>query len=88
MDKALADENVVVDVITYNAVIDACAKVGEVQKAASYLETMRDHGTYPDVISFTSVINGYAQLGDVDKAEHWLAQMDEFNVAPYIFFIN
>eukprot|EP00543_Licmophora_paradoxa_P009771 CAMPEP_0202461078 /NCGR_PEP_ID=MMETSP1360-20130828/47667_1 /ASSEMBLY_ACC=CAM_ASM_000848 /TAXON_ID=515479 /ORGANISM="Licmophora paradoxa, Strain CCMP2313" /LENGTH=522 /DNA_ID=CAMNT_0049082991 /DNA_START=131 /DNA_END=1696 /DNA_ORIENTATION=- len=50
-------------VVTYNTVISACAKAGEVGMAKSLLQRMTKHGgtgVRPDIVSFNSVISACA----------------------------
>ena len=51
--------------ITYNSVINACAKGGESQRALNLLDEMRSRGLVPDEITYSSVINACA------KGDEW-----------------
>ena len=45
------------DVITYTAVITACAKGGMAKRALQLFDAMRHHGLQPNVITYNAVIS-------------------------------
>ena len=68
------------DAATYNTLINACASVGDLEKALETVETMQTEGIEPDVITYTSLlkacgING--GYGTVVLAEEIFAQMQQ-----------
>ena len=65
--------------VSYNAVIHACARAGDVERAAGWLVAVRRDPTAPEVNVFTwsTVIHACAKAGDADGAEKWLATMAE-----------
>merc|ERR1719281_141252 len=74
--------------VTYNAVINACAKSEDAAGAERWLEQMHDAGIKGDTISFTTVINACSRVGDVKKAESWLMRMLESGVEPNTITFN
>ena len=68
--------------ISYTAVIDACAKQGEVAKAEGWLPKMQGAGLQPDVISYSTVINACAKAGEAAKAELYLSTMQGAGLQP------
>jgi len=68
------------DAAVYNTLINACAGVGDLDKALETVQAMQDEGIHPDVITYTSLlkacgINGCD--GTVELAEEIFAQMQQ-----------
>ena len=57
------------DVVSYNAVIDACAKHGDVDRAEAWLRRVLRDGVQANVVSCNTVVDACAKHCDVDKAE-------------------
>jgi len=68
--------------VTYNAVMSACMKSGDVNRAEKWLKKMQDAGIHPDVVSYNTVITAFAKAGDLPRAEEWLQRMDEAGITP------
>mmetsp|Transcript_92026 Transcript_92026/g.238425 ORF Transcript_92026/g.238425 Transcript_92026/m.238425 type:complete len:1020 (+) Transcript_92026:84-3143(+) len=62
-------------IVTYNALIDACARSGEMSRVSPLLEQMSKDGIEPNVITYSTVIKGYCQDNRVDKAFEVLEDM-------------
>jgi pentatricopeptide repeat protein len=60
---------------TFNVLIDACARSGQMQRAEPLLKDMGEQGIEPNVITFSSVIKGYCSENRVDKAFELLEEM-------------
>ncbi|CAJ1358005.1 unnamed protein product [Effrenium voratum] len=77
---------------TYNALISACAKKGEVDRAEFWLKRMLKSSTQADVASYSSVIHACAKANDLQRAEAWIEQMErdgvQANVVTYNSAIN
>lgn len=74
-------EGVEADTSTYNTLINACAGVGDIDKALETLEVMRLEGTCePDVITYTSLIKACSisgSHGSVAIAENLFQEMQQ-----------
>ena len=68
----MLDNGIPANVINYNAVIDACAKAREVDKAGGWLTKMLEQGSEADVVSYTVVIVACAKVGLHERAHAWL----------------
>ncbi len=55
------------DVITYNTVISACAKRGDMERLERWLARMEEENVVPNAITYTSVISACAKGGDVER---------------------
>merc|ERR1711915_632996 len=63
--------------ISYNMLIHAYARAGELKKAESWMHRMSEGGLTPNTISYSSVINACARVDDVASAEKWFYQMEK-----------
>merc|ERR1719405_360730 len=61
--------------ITYNSMLDACAKCCAMHRAEHVLTAMKAASVQPDIISYSTVVKGYCLQGDVDKALVVLKEM-------------
>jgi pentatricopeptide repeat protein len=57
------------DVITFNTLLRAHARVGDVDGACSLLQEMRDNGFAPDAVSYTAVMQACTTVGDWVQAQ-------------------
>merc|ERR1719473_2090096 len=61
--------------ITYNTMLDACAKCCTMGRAEQVLKAMRTASVQPDIISYSTVVKGYCLEGNVDRALVVLKEM-------------
>ena len=59
--------------ISYMAVIDACAKSGDKEKAVEWLSKARKARLHPNIITYIGVIDACAKFGDMEKAVECLS---------------
>ena len=59
-------------VVTYNTVISACARAGEVGTAKNLLQKMKRNGVQPNIISFNSVMTACVTTSRWKDALHIL----------------
>jgi pentatricopeptide repeat protein len=62
--------------ICYNAVVNACAQEGNVERARHWIEAMTAKGVEPTVNSFSPIVDMLAKKGDIDAAVSWLKLME------------
>jgi len=62
-------------IVTYNTLIDACIRSGEMTRIAALLELMASDNIRPNVITHSTVLKGYCQDNRVDKAFEVLEDM-------------
>jgi pentatricopeptide repeat protein len=71
----------------FSRIINACAKVSNIQKALSYVEEMMVLGIQPEVITFSCLLDACANAGDLEQAKHIFKRMKtsgiELNAVPY-----
>lgn len=66
---------------SFGAVINACAKAGDVSAACRWLQAMRKAGI-GNVVAYGAVLDACAKAGDVIQAEHVFQQMRNAGVKP------
>lgn len=55
----LSHKDLVPDVVTYNIMIFALCKEGQMEKAIKLLLSMEENGRAPDVVIFITLMNGF-----------------------------
>lgn len=89
MNRAL--ENGLSGVPLYNAVIHACARVGNTDRAEHWLAQMEEAASQdagqqarliPDVVSYSAIMDSCAQHGETERAEAWFEKMVAVGIAP------
>jgi len=79
----LLAEKLQFSIVTYNALIDACARSGEMYRATPLLEAMEAQGIEPNLITYSTIIKGYCQQPRLDRAFELLEHMKTSgNVKP------
>merc|ERR1719265_1151991 len=73
--KDMRTKNIACNTITYNTLLDACAKCSSMDRAGTLLEDMKDSNVEPDIITYSTIVKGYCLQGDLDRAFHVLADM-------------
>lgn len=64
----LREKKLPLNTLVYNAILDAYAKAGSMNKACALVESMGAEGCKPDDITWSMVAKGYCVNGDLDKA--------------------
>jgi len=73
--RELLAEKLEFSVVTYNALVDACARNGEMHRATPLLEAMAAQGIEPNLITYSTIIKGYCQELRLDRAFEVLEHM-------------
>mmetsp|Transcript_30158 Transcript_30158/g.55391 ORF Transcript_30158/g.55391 Transcript_30158/m.55391 type:complete len:1041 (+) Transcript_30158:135-3257(+) len=55
-------------IVTYNTLVDACARSGEMLKIPKLLEDMVKQGIEPNLITYSAILKGYCQDNQIEKA--------------------
>merc|ERR1719473_2347951 len=64
----MRNKNIPCNTITYNTMLDACAKCCSMCRAPTLLEDMKTSCVEPDIITYSTIVKGYCLEGDVDRA--------------------
>ena len=64
------------DVISYNSVIDACARAGNATRSKGWFNCMENDGVHPNVRASFPFLHVCANEGNILRAEMWLNRVD------------
>lgn len=64
----MIENNVALDVQTYNVLIDMLCEEGRVDEARAMLELMINRSKPPNIIAYTALLDGYCLRGQMDEA--------------------
>jgi len=81
----MRDRGIQCNTITYNTLLNALARCGQMKEVPQLLEDMRraDPPALPDVVTFSTIIKGFCNSGELDKALELLANVkNKFNIQP------
>eukprot|EP00927_Polykrikos_kofoidii_P041289 TRINITY_DN35208_c1_g2_i1.p1 TRINITY_DN35208_c1_g2~~TRINITY_DN35208_c1_g2_i1.p1 ORF type:complete len:1133 (+),score=224.31 TRINITY_DN35208_c1_g2_i1:194-3592(+) len=62
-------------VVTYNTLVDACARCGRMDRVPALLDDMVSLGVSPNVITYSTMVKGHCQAGDLPSALALLGRM-------------
>merc|ERR1740130_2553043 len=65
------------NIITFNSLIDVCAKAGNVEMAEKLWGSMLDSGLEPTSVTYNMILNACAQAHEGQLAERWMESMLE-----------
>jgi pentatricopeptide repeat protein len=77
-----------VNLVTYNALVDAMAKVGDVEGAADLFRDMCSRGIAPDLVTYSTVIKAYCVQGDLEPAIQLFSLMRKRGLVPDQILFN
>ncbi|KAK2366966.1 putative pentatricopeptide repeat-containing protein, mitochondrial [Trifolium repens] len=72
------------DIVTFNILVDAFCKEGNVKQAINVLAVMIKEGVKPDVVTYNALMDGYCLVNQVNKALGILNTMTDKGVAPNV----
>jgi len=76
------------NVFSFSAVISACGKSGQWERAVSLLEEMRQCGVPPNVISFSAAISACEKGGQWERALLLLEEMRQCGIEPDVIIFS
>lgn len=76
------------DVVTWSAMLEACAHHGDYKLALEYFGHMECKGLKPDEATFVSLLSACSHAGLVEKGFHHLKSMQEYGVPPTLDHYN
>jgi len=74
--------------VSFNAALSACAKLGDWQRAQSLLDEIRSRQMSPDTVSFNAAISACARAGRPRQALKLLTTMRRVGCAPNLITFN
>jgi len=61
-------QKVTCSIVTFNCMVDACSRCGEMSRIPELLRSMVAQGIEPNLITYSSIIKGYCQENRLDEA--------------------
>ena len=76
------------NLVTYNTMIDAFAKLGQYQHAYGIFQSLKKSPLRPDMVTYTTLIKASIKSGDLEKALDLLDDMKWIGIQPDIVAYN
>merc|ERR1719487_661695 len=73
--EEMSDRKIELSIITYNTLIDACARCGRMEHLPKILEDMKTQRVKPNIITYSTMLKGHCQTGDIQTGFQILEQM-------------
>jgi len=77
-----------VSLVVFNTLVDACSRVGDMERAARLFRDMAEIGCAPDLITYSTLIKGYCVCGDIDQAMQLFMTMRKKGIRPDAIVYN
>lgn len=77
-----------VTLVTFNTLVDACCRVGDMESAARLYRDMLDAECLPDLITYSTLVKGYCVRGELDQAMELFALMQTKGIEPDAIVYN
>jgi pentatricopeptide repeat protein len=71
----MCEKRIEMSLITFNTLIDACARAGRMDNLPKFLEDMKKHHVDPNIVTYSTIIKGYCQSGDIQRGFAILKEM-------------
>jgi len=84
----MKEQDVPASLVTFNVLIDACARVGDMVKASELFTEMVTLAVEPDLITYSTVIKGCCVQGDLDRAVQLFGTMQRKGIRPDAVLFN
>jgi len=77
-----------IGLVVFNTLIDACSRVGDMDKAARLFRDMMDAQCPPDLITYSTLIKGYCVRDEVSEAMELFSLMRRKGIKPDAIVFN
>merc|ERR1719388_429803 len=75
--KEMSSSQLDISIVTYNTLIDACARCGRMERLPKILEDMKTRHVKPNLITYSTMLKGHCQNGDVQTGFRILEKMKQ-----------
>lgn len=62
-------------IVTFNTMVDACSRCGEMKRISGLLQSMVSQGIEPNLITYSAILKGYCQENRLDDAFELMQEM-------------
>merc|ERR1719321_2013640 len=73
----MVQRKVEISVVSFNTILDACARCGRMDQMPQIQEQMEKLGVRPNLITYSAMLKGYCRMGDVQTGFTILRRMKE-----------
>merc|ERR1719333_1935000 len=73
--REMVQRKVEISVVSFNTILDACARCGRMDQMPHIQEEMEKLGVRPNVITYSAMLKGYCRMGDVQTGFTILRRM-------------
>jgi pentatricopeptide repeat protein len=81
--EEMLDRGIEFSIITFNTILDACARSGDIGRITTILESMTGQGIQPNLITYGIVIKGYCQENRLEEAlQVWESMISSTDLKP------
>jgi len=81
--QEMEETDVEMSLVTFNTVIDACARVGHMDHLPKIMQRMKKCGVEPNIITYSTMLKGHCQSGNIELGFSILNDMRrETNLKP------
>jgi pentatricopeptide repeat protein len=80
--EQLLSRGIVPSVVTFNAMVDACARNGRMDAVPDLVKDMQSRGLKPNLVTYCTMLKGLCQRGDVPAALRVLREMRRAGLRP------
>merc|ERR1719420_861854 len=84
----MSEVGVTPDVVSYNTIITACAKAGNLELAEEWLNRMEKAGIKPNLVQFLCMIQSHSCQGHVRDVERLFSQVLQRRLRPDARFVS
>merc|ERR1719498_1860694 len=84
----MTDAGISPDVVSYNTIITACAKAGDLELAEEWLNRMEKAGIKPNLVPFLCMIQSHSCQGHVRDVERLFSQALQRRLRPDARFVS
>merc|ERR1719169_230749 len=64
----MLEQKVKFSIVTFNTMVDACSRCGEMKRIPELLRSMVSQGIEPNLITYSAILKGYCQENRLDEA--------------------
>jgi len=86
--EEMLEHNVKVSLVVFNTLIDACARVADMEGGARLFQDMITGQVTPDLITYSTLIKGYCLCGDMDQGMQLFMLMRKKGIQPDAVVFN
>lgn len=74
--------------VTYNTLIDALVRQGDMDAASGMFRDMTLNGVMPDLITYSTLVKGHSSRGDLEQGLQLIGQMQRCGITPDAIVFN